>query len=91
MYDVYIYLFLFCIHVVVDADDLLCYVSSVTSRSGLLSVVRTFFFFFEEVVCGEFYLLEISEEHVASILVLLPFACLLFNLEVVDMFLRNGS
>jgi hypothetical protein len=45
MYDVYIYLFLFCIHVVVGVDDcfVLCYFSSVTSRSGLLWVVRTFY------------------------------------------------
>jgi hypothetical protein len=45
MYDVYIYLYLFCIHIVVDVDDffVLCYFSSVTSRSGLLSVVRTFY------------------------------------------------
>jgi hypothetical protein len=45
MYDAYMYLFLFCIHVVVDADDffVLCYFSSVTSRSSLLSVVRTFY------------------------------------------------
>jgi hypothetical protein len=44
MYDVY-YLFLFCIHVVVGVDDffVFCCFSSVTSRSGLLSVVRTFF------------------------------------------------
>jgi hypothetical protein len=45
MYDVYIYLFLFCIHVVVNVDDFFvhCYFSSVTSRSGLLSVVRNFY------------------------------------------------
>jgi hypothetical protein len=45
MYDVYIYLFLFCIHVVVGVDDffVLCNFSSVTSRSGLLSVVWTFY------------------------------------------------
>jgi hypothetical protein len=45
MYDVYMYLFLFCIHVVVGVDDffVLCYFSSVTSRSGLLLVVRTLF------------------------------------------------
>jgi hypothetical protein len=45
IYDVYIYLFLFCIHVVVGVDDffVLCYFSSVTSRSSLLSVVRTFY------------------------------------------------
>jgi hypothetical protein len=42
MCNVYIYVFLFCIHVVVGVDDFFvhCNFSSVTSRSGLLSVVR---------------------------------------------------
>jgi hypothetical protein len=80
MYDVYIYLFLFCIHVVVGVDDffVLCYFSSVTSRSGLLPVVRTFYVHYyvmpETILCYLIILLHMSNlVFLVVIIVLCPF------------------
>jgi hypothetical protein len=85
MYDVYIYLFLFCVYVVIGVDDffVLCYFSSVTSRSGLLSVVWTFYVHYyvmpETILCYLIILLYISNliffitSQCVVIIVLCPF------------------